>query len=87
MDQRKRPWIALFISWIEHLKIQILYLLANLAGTYDVFVLSESNEMISTQGEIGELCVRGVGVALGYYGDFERSKEVFVQNPLNNVYQ
>ena len=54
---------------------------------YDVFVLSESNEMISTQGEIGELCVRGVGVALGYYGDFERSKEVFVQNPLNNVYE
>ena len=46
-----------------------------------------SNEMISTQGEIGELCVRGVGVALGYYGDFERSKEVFVQNPLNNVYE
>ncbi|CAM3425824.1 amino acid adenylation domain-containing protein [Helicobacter labetoulli] len=54
---------------------------------YDVFVLSESNEMINTQGEIGELCVRGVGVALGYYGDFERSKEVFVQNPLNNVYE
>ena len=35
------------------------------------------------RGELGEICVRGSGVALGYYGDSAKSAEVFVQNPLN----
>ena len=34
-------------------------------------------------GEVGELCVRGTGVALGYYGNRQKTDEVFVQNPLN----
>ena len=34
-------------------------------------------------GEVGELCVRGTGVALGYYGNRQKTNEVFVQNPLN----
>ena len=37
-------------------------------------------------GEIGELCVRGSGVALGYYGNRLKTDEVFVQNPLNPQY-
>ncbi|MCH5213849.1 MAG: amino acid adenylation domain-containing protein [Muribaculaceae bacterium] len=37
-------------------------------------------------GEPGEICVRGSGVALGYYNNFEKSSEVFVQNPLNPHY-
>lgn len=37
-------------------------------------------------GEVGELCVRGSGVALGYYGNRARTDEVFVQNPLNPLY-
>ena len=37
-------------------------------------------------GEIGELCVRGSGVALGYYGNCTKTEEVFVQNPLNSYY-
>ena len=37
-------------------------------------------------GEIGELCVRGSGVALGYYGNCTKTEEVFVQNPLNSFY-
>lgn len=37
-------------------------------------------------GEVGELCVRGSGVALGYYGDKVKTEEVFIQNPLNHFY-
>jgi acyl-coenzyme A synthetase/AMP-(fatty) acid ligase len=37
-------------------------------------------------GEVGELCVRGTGVALGYYGNRQKTDEVFVQNPLNPLF-
>lgn len=37
-------------------------------------------------GEVGELCVRGSGVALGYYGNRTKTDEMFVQNPLNPLY-
>jgi amino acid adenylation domain-containing protein len=36
--------------------------------------------------EEGELCVRGSSIALGYYNDPEKTKKVFVQNPLNPNY-
>ena len=38
-------------------------------------------------GEVGELCIRGSGVALGYYNDPERTREAFVQNPLSPFYR
>lgn len=34
----------------------------------------------------GELCVRGSGVALGYWNDPERTAAAFVQNPLHDRY-
>lgn len=37
-------------------------------------------------GEPGEICLRGTCLTLGYYGDFQRTREVFVQNPLNKAY-
>lgn len=37
-------------------------------------------------GEVGELCVRGTGVALGYYGNRVKTDEVFIQNPLNPLF-
>lgn len=37
-------------------------------------------------GEAGEICLRGTCLTLGYYGDFQRTNEVFVQNPLNHAY-
>ena len=37
-------------------------------------------------GEVGELCVRGTGVALGYYGNRVKTDEVFLQNPLNRLF-
>ncbi|MDE5588159.1 MAG: amino acid adenylation domain-containing protein [Acetatifactor sp.] len=37
-------------------------------------------------GQVGELCIRGSGVALGYYNNPEKTAEVFVQNPLSPYY-
>lgn len=51
-----------------------------------ILVLNDNNELVKT-GETGELCVRGTGVALGYYNNREKTQEVFVQNPLHNLYE
>lgn len=46
----------------------------------------KSDDTEAAVGEVGELCVRGSGVALGYYGNRTKTEEVFVQNPLNTLY-
>ncbi len=51
-----------------------------------VLVLNDRDE-IATVGEIGELCIKGSGVALGYYNNPEKTAEVFVQNPVNKKYR
>lgn len=48
----------------------------------DIFLLDEEDNNV-LQGEKGEICIRGTAVTQGYYKDFERTKESFVQNPLN----
>ena len=50
-----------------------------------VLILKDDNTEAAV-GEVGELCVRGSGVALGYYGNQAKTDEVFVQNPLNPLY-
>lgn len=50
-----------------------------------VLVLKEDDTEAAV-GEVGELCVRGTGVALGYYGNRAKTDEVFVQNPLNPLF-
>ena len=50
-----------------------------------VLVLKD-NDTEAAVGEVGELCVRGSGVALGYYGNRAKTDEVFVQNPLNPLF-
>lgn len=42
---------------------------------------------IRQPGQIGEICVSGTAVGLGYYNDPVRTAEVFVQNPLNHSYE
>jgi len=51
----------------------------------DVFILNENDELAG-QNEKGELCVRGSSLALGYWNNFNKTNEVFTQNPLNKNY-
>lgn len=51
----------------------------------DILVLNEQDQLVGRE-EIGELCVRGTSLALGYYNNWEKTTEVFCQNPLNTMY-
>lgn len=37
-------------------------------------------------GESGEICVRGSGLANGYFGEWDKTNAAFIQNPLNLHY-
>ncbi|MCR5739237.1 MAG: amino acid adenylation domain-containing protein [Lachnospiraceae bacterium] len=54
----------------------------------DIMVLDQDDHLILPEDteSVGELCVRGSILAYGYYHNSEKTKEVFVQNPLNHVY-
>ena len=52
---------------------------------YSVFILNDDDKLADIN-EIGEICVGGPAVALGYYAS-EKTKESFVQNPLNDKYR
>ncbi|KOY82370.1 AMP-binding protein [Lysinibacillus sp. FSL H8-0500] len=51
----------------------------------DVMILNENNLPIC-ENEHGEIYIRGSFLAKGYYNDFEKTIENFVQNPLHNNY-
>ena len=55
----------------------------------EIIVLDDDNREIkpNEQEKIGELCVKGTCLAVGYYKNAEKTKEVFVQNPLNDAYE
>lgn len=50
-----------------------------------IIILNDEDEHVS-KGEIGELCVKGISLSLGYYNNTEKTKSAFVQNPLNPHY-
>lgn len=54
-------------------------------GNKTVFLLDENDHLVepSSAGVVGEVCVAGSCLALGYLGDLERTSQAFVQNPLN----
>ncbi|HZR21637.1 MAG TPA: amino acid adenylation domain-containing protein [Verrucomicrobiae bacterium] len=51
----------------------------------DILILNEQNQPTKSD-EVGELCVRGTSLALGYWNNPERTAKAFVQNPLNSHY-
>ncbi len=50
----------------------------------DILVLNEKDEPVQGD-EPGELCVRGTSLSMGYYNNPEKTREAFVQNPLNQA--
>lgn len=48
----------------------------------EVLILNEDNQPIGAD-EMGELCVRGCCLAMGYFNNEEKTQAAFVQNPLN----
>ncbi len=51
----------------------------------DILLLNENNQLVG-KNEEGEICVRGTGLAMGYYNNPEKTAAAFVQNPLNKSY-
>ena len=51
----------------------------------EVMLLDEDLKPVPP-GQTGEICVRGIGLARGYYGDSEKTRSAFVQNPFSNKY-
>ena len=51
----------------------------------DIILLDENNKE-PAPGEQGEICVRGTSLTIGYYRNPEKTNEVFVQNPLNDIF-
>jgi D-alanine--poly(phosphoribitol) ligase subunit 1 len=48
----------------------------------EIILLNDKNQLV-TGDEIGEICVRGGCLAMGYYNNPEKTKEAFCQNPVN----
>lgn len=48
----------------------------------EIILITDDNRQAKA-GEVGELCILGQCLSQGYYNAWERTKEVFVQNPLN----
>ncbi len=53
----------------------------------NVFLLDENNGEVTDTDTVGEICVAGASVSLGYYNNKEQTEKAFVQNPLNNEYR
>lgn len=51
-----------------------------------VLVFNDDDKLVGVN-EPGELCMRGTGRALGYYNNKAKTDEVFVQNPLHDLYE
>lgn len=52
----------------------------------NVMLLNQDRKLIEKQDQIGEICVRGSSLALGYWNNLQKTNEVFIQNPLNAMY-
>lgn len=52
----------------------------------DALLVDENGELIKECNKVGELLIRGSFLACGYYKNPEKTKEVFIQNPVNDIY-
>lgn len=59
--------------------------IGNVCRNMDAFAITEEGKLIEGD-ELGELYFRGSFVGEGYYNSPDKTKEAFVQNPLNTAY-
>ena len=52
-----------------------------------ILLLDENDREVTQPGGVGEICVSGAALALGYFADEARTAAAFVQNPLNPAYK
>lgn len=52
----------------------------------EVMIIDEDRKLITEPNVKGELCVRGSSLAVGYWGNKEKTDAVFIQNPFNSLY-
>lgn len=53
----------------------------------EIILLDESKNIITKSNIQGEICVSGVGLALGYFGNTDKSEHSFIQTPQHNDYR
>ena len=56
-------------------------------GNVRVFLLDDENQLVEKRNQIGEICISGVSLSLGYFGQPDMTEKVYVQNPLNKNYR
>lgn len=69
-------WYEITEEFLDHEAIPIGKACAN----KEVLLLDENLRPVS-DGVPGEICVRGIGLAKGYYNDSEKTDQAFVRNP------
>lgn len=52
-----------------------------------IILRDEQNRVVTQKGEMGEICVGGRCIALGYWGDEIKSQSTFIQSPEGNDYR
>ncbi len=60
--------------------------LGYMAANFSYLILDDENKKVA-DGELGELCLLGPNVGMGYYHDPERTAASFVQNPYNAAFR
>lgn len=51
-----------------------------------VFLLDDQDCLVTEPERLGELCVAGTALAIGYYNNEEQTEKAFTHNPLNHCY-
>lgn len=51
-----------------------------------VFLLDSNNNLVNTQDTVGEICVSGSCLSLGYFNNKEQTDKNFIENPVNSYY-
>lgn len=59
--------------------------LGSIAANFSYLILDEDGRKVAN-GELGELCLLGPNVGMGYYNDSERTSASFSQNPYNDKF-